>query len=627
MCGIFGGFFKKQKDDNLLSGVVEILKQRGPDSADCQQFKIGSWNACFGHTRLAILDLRPEACQPMWSHCGRYCLVFNGEIYNYKEIRRLLVEYGYNFRSLSDTEVLLNFLIEFGCTKLVKLVGMFSFAFYDRIAKKLILCRDGFGIKPLFFTRSNGEFAFSSDIRALITLCEIDPRPNVQVAYDYLVHGDYDSSGCSFVKGIFSVRPGEYIVFDVNSPSKISRNMWWVPTTVEDLNITFEDASRKLRTLFIDSIKYHLISDVPVAVALSGGIDSSAIVSAIRYIHPNKEINTFSYIASDSNMSEEKWINLLSEHLKLNLHKVYIEKDKLLGDLDDLISSQGEPFGGTSIYAQYCISRSVRKSGSLVLLEGQGADELLAGYDGYPGHRLLSLIETGKFLGAIKFLLSWRQISNRTAFFAIKDLGRIVMPDRIYALLRHITGRNFRPYWLNIPHLSKHNVRFHENRQNFHSSFKGRRVVETLAHSLQKRGLQSLLRHGDRNSMRFSVESRVPFLTIELAEFLLSMPEEFLISKIGQTKHLFREAMRGIVSDDILDREDKVGFLTPEYNLMLSLRNRIKEIIDESPELEFLNKELSYRYILHCIEQPKNFDRTAWRLLNYYRWATILGIK
>lgn len=627
MCG-FLGFASKENYDSSLSNSLDLMKHRGPDNQITTTEKVEELYVGLGHARLSVIDLSVAASQPFQSSCGRYLLVYNGEIYNYKELKEELLNIGFKFYTDSDTEVLINAWSAWGLKSLPKFIGMFSFVVLDRVNKNLTLIRDAFGIKPFFYSlhQAQGLF-FGSDIRALLKLRDIEAKPDMQRAYDYLVHGDYDSSEFTFVKDIKHLLPGHYVEFDLNTGDASEITAWWQPDISFTSKLTFDDAKLKLRELFLESVKLHLRSDVPLGVALSGGIDSSAVVCAVRYLQPNIPINTFSYIASDEHLSEEKWVDLINEQVGAVEHKTFANALEMQQDLDSMILMQGEPFGSTSIYAQYRVFKLAKEKGVTVTLDGQGADELLAGYSGYPGHKLLSIIENQGLWQAHKYAKKWALLPGGSYSLAWKYVGRIKSPDSLYAFARRKTGRDFYPSWLRIDYLKTNNVEFKEKRSNLMKDNKGKRVREILASSLQNRGLPSLLRHGDRNSMAFSIESRVPFLTLPLAEFLLSIPEHYLISDEGVTKHIFREAMRGIVPDSHLDRKDKIGFATPESKWLLEMKDIIKDWIRMAPEISFINKEEIIKEFDEVIEGKCKFDGRVWRWVNYLRWYTLMDIK
>lgn len=627
MCGFIGGVFRDKKDSSFIENSLALINHRGPDGARFSEFELRKSFLYLGHARLSIIDLSDAGLQPFHSSCGRYSLIYNGEIYNYKELRRELEILGFCFSTDSDTEVLLNSLIKWGLDCLPRLVGMFSFVLYDHDKETLNLVRDAFGIKPFYYYTEGEQICFSSELPALLELKDTETKPDLQRAYDYLVHGDYDSNERSFIEGINHLPAAHHIIVDLRAGDVSAPIRWWQPNTQVNPDISFDDAVSRLRTLFLESVQLHLRSDVPIGIALSGGIDSSAVVSAVRHINPDLQIKTFSYIASDPRISEEIWVDLLNEEKATESYKVIADQKEMRADLDEMLMKQGEPFGSTSIYAQYRVFRLAKESGITVMLDGQGADELLAGYSGYPGHRILSIIESEGWYAAHRYAKRWAKAPGRSYFLAWQYFLRIKLSDRLYKAVRKKMGREFKPAWLNNDYLLKCGVVFKEERSSLCPNNRGKRVKEALASALTGRGLASLLRHGDRNSMAFSIESRVPFLSLPLAEFLLSLPEHYLISNTGVTKYAFREAMRGIVPDAHLDRQDKIGFATPESKWLLHMGKIIKEWIHEAPELPFINKAELLSEFNDVMDGKRSFDGRVWRWVNYLRWCTLVGIR
>lgn len=557
----------------------------------------------------------------MLSGDGRFEVVFNGEIYNYRELRTELQAGGYVFRSDSDTEVLLNAWARWGETALRKFSGMFAFAIYDRDRQTIVCARDAFGIKPFFYSMEGGGLLFASTLQAVGDLRGGQREANWQRGYDFLVHGDYDSNGDTFLRGVNQLQPGHLLEIELSGQKQPRITRWWPPEVREDRTLSFQDAAALVRDEFLSNVRLHLRSDVSIGAALSGGIDSSAVVCAMRQVEPDLPINTFSYIAAGTPLCEESWVDLINTKVGAVSHKVSASSDALLADLDDMVLAQGEPFGSTSIYAQYQVFRLAREHGVTVTLDGQGADELIAGYSGYPGYRLLSLIETGDWFAAGRFVRAWSRWPGRDAVRAGMELGRIVLPDSIYSHARHALGRNFTPPWLKPGLLAEAGVDFREERPSRNASWRGRRVNEQLLTSLMFRGLPALLRHADRNSMRFSVESRVPFLTPALAELLLSLPERYLISDAGETKSVFRAAMRGIVPDAVLDRKDKIGFATPEKQWLLAIASTLREyIVADAGRIPFIDEKRLLTAFDAMVGGKAPFSWQLWRWVNYVRW-------
>ena len=622
MCGIAGGWWKQEPINikDRLQYSLSKMKNRGPDDEGSEYFRSQFGMVALGHRRLSILDLSPAGHQPMHTADGHFSIVFNGEIYNYRELRIELESLGFEFTSNSDTEVLLNAWVQWREKCLDRLQGMFAFVVYDHRNQTLVAVRDAFGIKPFFYYIDDDRFIFASQQDALIILRGDPVEADWQRGYDYLVHRDYDSQERTFIRGVKHLMPGCWFKVNLESGRTTEPEFWWQPVIKQTSKLTFSQAAETVREKFLENIRLHLRSDVPIGAALSGGIDSSAVVCAMRYIEPELPINTFSFIAKGSELSEEHWVDRINDFTGANAHKFTVTGEELGRDVDAILQAQGEPFGSTSMYAQYRVFQHAREHGVVVILDGQGADELLAGYNGQPGQRLLSLLEQCKLISALKFSVKWNRWQIRNYKPSWMHLGRILLPDTSYAMARKLLGRNFQPPWLKTKLLRDAGINFNENRYTLKRDGRGRRVIEQMANSLQFRGLPALLRHGDRSSMKFSVESRVPFLTIPMAELLYSLPEEYLISNTGETKHIFRAAMRGIVPNDVLDRRDKIGFETPERDWLFAISAQLRQWLQSSSHIPFINNQELIKAFDSVVESKQNFSEPLWRWINYVRW-------
>ncbi|MDR2219356.1 MAG: asparagine synthase (glutamine-hydrolyzing) [Methylobacillus sp.] len=622
MCGVLG-VFQRSKEPGIerrIDAGMHALRHRGPNAHGVETYEIADGIVHLGHTRLSIIDLTEGGHQPMHSANGRYVIVFNGEIYNYIELREELKALGCRFTSDSDTEVLLAAWSIWGRACLPRLAGMFAFVVLDREDATLTCVRDAFGIKPFFYTQDSGDFLFASEAPALVALKPTKAQLNWQRAYDYLVHGDYDSKPETFFEGVLHLPPGHLLVVDLAAHSIGEIERWWVPQITERHDLSFEKAAEHVRENFLQSIRLHLRSDVPLGAALSGGVDSSAVVCAMRHVAPDIPIHTFSYAAVGSEVNEENWADIVNQHVGAIAHKVVVTPLELARDLDAMIRAQGEPFGSTSIYAQYRVYQLAKENGVTVTLDGQGADEMLAGYFGYPGQRLRSLLETGRWIQAVRFFNAWSQWPGRSRMNGLKRVVAAMTDGELYQILRKLDGRKAVPIWIRGDVLIQRNVNLVHPRQPLIANECGRRVMAELAHSLTQRGLPHLLRHGDRNSMYFSIESRVPFLTLEQVELLLSLPEHYLISQNGETKSVFRAAMRGIVPDEILNRRDKIGFETPEQQWLTSMAETVREWLQTDIGLPFLDQSVIVREFEDIIAGRKAFSWQVWRWINFIRW-------
>lgn len=639
MCGIFGFIsFSETVNSKNYKNALQTIKHRGPDD---QGFYF--WNSdnskltkeiddsyphrvFLGHVRLSILDISETGWQPMKSLNDRYFIIFNGEIYNYLELKNDLIKLGYVFLSHSDTEVLLYAYMEWGKECLNKLTGMFSFCIFDSQLKKIFLARDFFGIKPLYYSFNNNFFAFSSEITPLFEMKKINKNINANVLSEFLKFGSTDLSEKTLYENIIQLPAAHYLEFDILN-SNPSQNLipikYWSINKIKPININFNDAKEQLKELFLESVMLHMRSDVSIGAALSGGIDSSAIVMAMRYLSPKIDLHTFSFISEEESTSEEKWIDIIGSAAKTQIHKITPSSYDLAEELDILIQSQEFPFGSSSIYAQRKVMKLAQQNGIKVMLDGQGADEMLAGYNPYSTARIASMIKQFQFISASRFKQKLVSLPNRKTSWA--NVSEYLIPAQMNFLiptLRHLLGKKTFPAWLNKNWFLERNVALKSSFNKSHSKYVLR---DELIQTLTKTSLPNLLRYEDRNSMAFSIESRVPFLTHKLAEFVFSLPEKYLINEQGITKNIFREAMRGIVPNQILDRKDKIGFQAPEQKWFENLRPWVAtRLSDKSIQaIPALNYDIVLSMRNDFLAEKRSFDHSLWKILNLVRWVEI----
>jgi asparagine synthase (glutamine-hydrolysing) len=627
MCGILGAFYSQNNVcvDHKIDAAMHALRYRGPDSRGLDKYLLADGIIYFGHVRLSIIDLTSGGHQPMSSQDGRYTIIFNGEIYNYKELREELKIGGVLFTSDSDTEVLLAAWTTWGADCLPRLVGMFVFAVFDRHNASLTFVRDAFGIKPFFYLREGEDFLFASEVPALLELKSSKTQPNWQLAYDYLVHGVYDSREETFFEDVLQLMPGHLLVVNLVKRKFSAPERWWKPQIAERSDLSFEEAVQKVRENFLQSVRLQLRSDVPIGAALSGGLDSSAVVCAMRHVAPDQPIHTFSYIAADTPVNEEKWIDIVNRHVGAYVHKVVVTPQELAYDLDDMIRAQGEPFGSMSIYAQYRVYQLAKESGVTVTLDGQGADEMLGGYIGFPGERICSLLDKGQPDKALAFLYRWAQWPGRSMSMGLKAALAELTTGMPHELMREVVGMNKTPEWIDDQKAAEMGLLSRVERFRSGSEAKGRRMAAQMKNMLMRHGLPGLLRHGDRNSMRFSIESRVPFLTVDQVEFALSLPEDYLVCDKGETKLIFRRAMQGIVPDEILLRKDKIGFEPPEREWLISIADQAREWLKEDLKIPFIRHTILLAEFEDVIAGRRPFSWQVWRWINFYRWKVCVA--
>jgi asparagine synthase (glutamine-hydrolysing) len=635
MCGIAGviGFQGSRDGVQPISTFYRALEHRGPDDRGCLVFHGKSLSVgreaptdvplgatLLIHRRLSILDLSDAGWQPMGTADGRYYVILNGEIYNYLELRRDLKAAGHTFRSHGDTEVLLSAYAEWGPACLSRLVGMFAFAILDTVERRLFIARDPFGIKPLYYASAGDETVFASEVAALLAYPRVDRRIDPRRAYLYLRYGVTDHGDGTLLSEIHQLEAAHYMEIPLDDHRLLQPKRYWTLSNggvVQD--ISFDEAARKVRDLFLKSVQLHLRSDVPVGTALSGGIDSSAIVAAMRHVGGGTlALHTFSYISDDPAFSEERWVNVATSSTNANVHKVQSSASELREHLTSLIRSQGEPFGSTSIFAQHLVFREASQNGIKVMLDGQGADEILAGYRPYLGARVASLIRSGRWIEAGRFSAMASRLPGMKTSSVTALVAAAMLPPRLQAPLRRVLGREAMPRWLNRKWLRDHGV----EQQVYGHTRDRRALMEELRSSIDTSSLPHLLRYEDRNSMAFSIESRVPFLTTEFVEFILSLPEEYILAPDGTSKAVFRAAMRGIVPDEILDRRDKIAFVTPEAAWLAKSADWVASVLgdDEAAASSILDLEEVRREADRLLAGVATGPASVWRCLNLIAW-------
>jgi asparagine synthase (glutamine-hydrolysing) len=630
MCGILGSlaYTGHVDEEAKYKAALNFMKRRGPDDQGLEMFTSGSCRLYLGHNRLSILDTSSRGHQPMHSKDKRYHIVFNGEIYNYIELREQLKAAGHIFFTDSDTEVLLTAWQEWGQNCLTQLDGMFAFVIYDSLEEILFCVRDPYGIKPLYYSEESNRFSFSSDANALRSILDTPAKINIKRAMTYLISGAYDTDSDTFFEGIKQVLPGSILSvnYDVKVQSLVYvEQNWYSVDLVENRQINFNQAKEQIREEFLSSIKKQLRSDVPVGAALSGGVDSSSIVCAIRYLDKSLPINSFSYIASESSVSEEKWIDLVADKAMLNAHKVEFCNQISIEDLTEFITAHGEPMAGLSFYAEFNVYRLAKASGIKVMLDGHGADEILCGYRGYPAYRTQSLLERHQYKEVVNFLKNWSSWpGNNFKSVLIAFLQGMNGALNVYGnglpLLYFKMAKVIKKEYYGL--LSDFRIPVSLTGE---KNYLGRALVSKLLVDLTRTSCPPQLKGADRSAMWQSIENRVPFLSPTFVQCALSMPEEFLISKSGQTKFLFREAMRGIVPDQILDRRDKIGYVA-KPGMNLALDNVLKAQLDDGfNRLPFLNRD-NAMHLLCNSDGSIRLDGSAWRLFNLLLWVSIYNL-
>jgi asparagine synthase (glutamine-hydrolysing) len=648
MCGIYGYWNITGEPVNLdrILHATTILQHRGPDDegfllGDTRQ---GLYRHCggaettavnalrierssgegfdfaFGFRRLAILDLSQRGHQPMSSVDGRWWIVFNGEIYNYRELRAELSGYGHSFRGGSDTEVILAAFQQWGTACLDRFNGMWAFAIWDTLKRTLFLARDRFGIKPLHYIWDGRRFVFASEIKALVGEHGVPFVPDDRAVYQYLIWGELPSpsTGETFFSNVHALPPAHYLT--LAGGALIKTRYYSLPQPIRLGDADADTTIGEYRQLFQEAVRLHLRSDVPVGTCLSGGIDSSSIVCVINRIMAERGLETaqvgerqktFSAVyRSAGRYNERDHIETVLKATKAEPNFTFPTGEQLSGELQRLAWHQEEPFGSTSIFAQWCVMAKVRERGVTVLLDGQGADEALGGYRPYGVH-LAELLKCHQY---------------RSAFRASRDMNHATglpqLPVWAQALARQAPDRWIRRY-REVREARRAAVLRAALRDSSADAVPPERTYGGLAEHLKEliteTSLPHLLRYEDRNAMAFAVEGRVPFVDHRLIEYSLTKGLAWCIHR-GWTKWILREAMRGLVPQEILWRRDKVGFETPETEWLESCLARQPDLFHEGARSGRYVEPRTARALLQDWLSRKGSSAPIWRLVNLELW-------
>jgi asparagine synthase (glutamine-hydrolysing) len=601
MCGICGIIHLKKKPvaEHDVVRMMQKIRHRGPDDKGL----FVENNVGLGFQRLAILDLSAAGHQPMFSNDGKYVIVFNGEIFNYVELKAELRN-AYEFKSGTDTEVILAAYQVWGEACLNKFNGMFAFAILNRETGEVFIARDRFGIKPFYYYKTEDVFIFASEIKAILPLLK-DVRPKHSIVYDYLRYNRTDHTENTFFEGIFKLQHGSTIKI---SNGNVAFNRWYVLS--EKVNHKPINAE-EYKALLMDAIKLRLRSDVPLGVCLSGGIDSSAIASVLVKEFGLTELNTFSAVYGKNEPTDEsKFIDEFKPFIK-NMYYTSPSAETFFNDYERFIEAHNEPVPDTSPYVQFKVME-LAKEHVTVTIDGQGADEQLGGYHYFFGSYNVELLRKFKIPQLIAE--NYHYIKNHHSLNSLKYFAYYMAPS---------SGQKFIDY-KRTPSLSKRFVGDMES-----SSGLGEMLYKPT--SLQQSFLQHfdhklehLLRWEDLNAMHFSIEARVPFLDYRLVERTLSLPAENVIRK-GTTKYILREALKGVLPDKIYHRKDKKGFSNPRDKWFRTpkFQELIIEILHSRnyAELGYFHPEMAQkRYQLH-LEGKIDISKEIWKWVNMTVWT------
>lgn len=571
MCGIFGMVSDRSRGHrSYVDRALELLAHRGPDGK-------GLWCSPgaeppfvnLGHRRLAIIDLSEGAAQPMSNDDGTRWLTYNGEVYNYLELMAELEAKGHSFRTRSDTEVVLRAYEEWGTSCLDRFNGMFAFALWDGKKRELFAARDRFGEKPFHYVWDprRGFFAFASEIKALLALPEVEGALDDRALYRFIAFNELSAAEQTLWAGVKRLPHAHWLKLAWQGDGfSLSVRRYWDIDLERTETLGLGEAAARLRELFADSVRLRLRSDVAVGTSLSGGLDSSAVVCQIHALGAAGGQKTFSARMEDPALDEGAHIARVRAQTGIEGYEVWPRAEELRSIFPKLCYHLEEPFLSTSQFAQHLVMRLAREHAVTVLLDGQGADELLAGYRPYFLTLYVQLAAEGQILALWRELRGFRSRHSRAFPLSLRALIARLAPG-LHGLVKRVRSRTTPPPgslrkemadWWNREWLQE----FAAEKPSEPPAYPRDRLTRRLYYDALQGVLQELLRYGDRNSMAWSRELRQPFLDHRLAEFLFALPASHKLHG-GQAKVVLREAIKGLVPEATRQRQDKLGFQAP----------------------------------------------------------------
>lgn len=658
MCGIAGIVRFKGSSVDVVKAITlmnDAIKHRGPDgdgylvvNEDKEQPAFGhdtpsaimesgilhkptrsitqteQADAILAHRRLSIIDIQPTGYQPMCNIQKDLWIVHNGEIYNYKELREELISLGYQFHTVSDTEVILNAYRQWGTECVNRFNGMWAFVIYDKANHQLFASRDRFGVKPFYYVHNKNCFAFASEQKALLAGGAVDFKPNASAIFDYWMFSNMERKEEGMFEGILELFPAHNLTLNLQT-GELNKWKYYTLTYNKRYDVDgFKEkqAVDKIRSLVTDSIKLRLRADVEVGSCLSGGIDSSSIVSTI-YQSNHTALNTFTVGFDDKSIDETNWANIVSGYAQSKAHLVRPNAKELLADIKNLIYCQDIPIWSTSTYAQYRVMQLIKETGIKVVLDGQGGDELFAGYESYYFYYLEDIL---KSQGISAFIRASKEIQKLIPSLK-QHFKQMVLKEYLFRLpaKQQLAARlsiHKELKYLNRDFLNAHVAQLDDKPAVAES------VNDALSNDFNNSLLKTYLRCEDRCSMWHSVESRTPFSDdINLIEYVFSIPSKYKIQQ-GTLKPLLREAMRGVVPQQILDRKDKKGYLTPGPGWIADIRNDIRYIFEDPAIEQFIDCKKVLQDYDKLFNNPNKPDNNRiFKLIAFPLWLTLFSKK
>lgn len=606
MCGIAGMLSPNRISDVMqrIHAATNALTHRGPEHE--QYWYHPNHTVALGHKRLCIIDVAQRSNQP-FQYLERYQIIHNGELYNYLEIKKELEKKGYRFSTESDTEVIVAAYDAYKKKCVQQFDGMFAFAIWDEQEQTLFAARDRLGEKPFFFFYDEKKFLFASEIKAFWETGVVK-QANESMLYNYLTIG-YTTNPFNpqetFYQKIQKLPAASLLEYNL-STHHLSIEKYWNVELTENRNISAGEAIEQFTALFKEAIQKRLRSDVAIGTSLSGGLDSSSIVAVCaQQTSQNYSHKCFTATFPGFENSEEAYAALVAKQFGLQHHLINVEEHSLIDEFDTVMWHQEEPVGSASVLAQYKVYQAAKHNGVTVLLDGQGADETLAGYHKYYKWHWQQLY-------AVKNLKKSGELQATGALgikesFGFKNKAMAILPEFSMAMLQSQKEKQASRQ----PDLNKEFA--YRQKRNFNYSTPAHSTLNSaLYFNTFVNGLEELLRYADRNSMAHAVEVRLPFLNHHLVEFLFTLPAHFKI-KDGWTKWLLRKAMEGLLPNEVAWRRDKIGFEPPQKEWMQNAS--VQERIQSSKKI-LVEKSILSPSVLNKLIKPadaSSADNRDWR--------------
>lgn len=608
MCGISGIInidFQEVKKSEIKK-ITDLIRHRGPN--DKGYFLKN--NFAFGFRRLSILDLSIDGHQPM-HYLDRYTIIFNGEIYNYIELKNELLKNNYEFKSGTDTEVILASYDFWGKKCVEKFNGMWAFAIHDKVKNEIFLSRDRFGIKPLYYSKIGNKFVFGSEIKQIIEFQE-KVLVNKKVLIDFIVTSFEEHTEETFFQDVKKLKQSHNLTYDLKTNNYSISKYYSISHHREIEKLSERESIDKFHSELKRSIDYRLRSDVTVGSCLSGGLDSSTVASiaSSRYMKEssNKKFTAIHAKSTEKDSDESYYASKVSEISNLDLIIVKPSIEDFKSHIDEVAYTQEEPFGGPSIFMQYFVMKKAKEIGCTVMLDGQGGDEILLGYEKYYPSAYLNIFQRKGFLTMLKTIRESNKNNSRMTIYWIAKF----FIGSLFSSLRKIVYKRKANF-----------MKPHSNDFNFLNKLSSSylNIFSLQEKEIMSTNLPCLLKFEDKNSMRNSIEARLPFLDYKVLETALSIDIDYKI-KEGWTKYVLRKIISKKMPSEIAWRKNKLGFNAPESTWIDSLSFDIKTVIKNS---QILNEICHVDKILKNIKSYDN--RLKWRLYSIAIWEKVYNVK